>query len=400
MKLKIFAVLVLCLSVSNSLLSAQQLSKYTANKVVYAQTLQGQGKYQQAITLLSELTLIDAYEQTFVDRLLGVFYWQNGNSKRASQYLSKAVISGLITAPQDWPTQKMLADIYLSQSQFSKAIEHYQQLLTYLPETEQASPVLLRLVQSHYQLHQWQALLEAELQFQKSLTEQQKGEQQTITQQTTMLRYKLAAQLQLQQHKQAQRSLFKLISLQPNELVWWQQLAANQLRLGENKQSLQTLVLALRQGVNLSEANLKTMAQLYAQQGIPEQAAKVLNQLKAIATDEQLLVQQAHYWQMAKEWQLAIDVWLKAVQFNQQHYWPLAQLLVQQGNYQQALEALEFVDNESLLAQVALLKVRIYYQLKQLDNALFYAKQSFVLDGNDRSASWVDYLQQLTALDQ
>ncbi len=49
------------------------LSKYTANKVQRAQSLQQQEKLNEAIEVLSGVNTSKAYDRAFVARMLGVF---------------------------------------------------------------------------------------------------------------------------------------------------------------------------------------------------------------------------------------------------------------------------------------------------------------------------------------
>ena len=190
------------------------------------------------------------------------------------------------------------------------------------------------------------------------------------------LSIKLGAQLQLSQWKNAIPTLSRLIALEPNKLSWWQQLASIQLRIGRSSDALSTLKLADYQGVKLGQQDLHTLAQLYAQRGIPERAAKQIAALDDANTKTSLLTEQANYWQMAKEWDKAIEVWTKAANKDNQYRWQLAQLLLQEGHYQHALTELDKVTRKDNKADVALAKVRAYYKLNNFEDALIHAKQA------------------------
>lgn len=79
--------------------------------------------------------------------------------------------------------------------------------------------------------------------------------------------------------------------------------------------------------------------------------------------------------------------------FDPQYNWNFSQLLVQEGEYQQALAVLDKVSGRK--ADVALIKARAYYKLKRFDDALANAKRSYEIKPSDQAKSWVTYLSQL-----
>ncbi|MGF1727345.1 tetratricopeptide repeat protein [Photobacterium nomapromontoriensis] len=364
---------------------AAELSQFTANKVQRANTLQQEDKVGDAIALLRELEPSRAYDKAFVQRMLGVFYWQQGNVSSAISYLSKAVSSGLLQDEQAWTTQRMLADILLSDEQFNKALPHYYALAKQIPEGQNAAELWLRIAQSHYQLSQWQPVLSAIV----------KHDRYTQKKEVSLLTMKLGAQLQLQQLKASLPTLEQLIVLEPNKSVWWQQMAGIQLRIGHSKAALETLALARRQGIDLSQQDLKTLAQLYAQQGIPERAATVYAQLDKAKTNAELVSMQAQYWQMAKEWDQAIESWQLAAKLDKKYHWPLAQLLLQEGHYEQAIIALNKVSDKRYTADVELAKVRAFYKLNNFEQAIVHAKLADNIRSTSASKSWIQYLNQM-----
>ncbi|SON49772.1 tetratricopeptide repeat protein [Vibrio tapetis] len=383
----IFAVLIAgCVSFS-SVSMAQQLTRYNANKVQQAHELQQEDKIQQAIDILAQLEPTKEYDKAFVQRMLGVFYWQNGETNQAVKQLKAAVESGKLQDSQAWVTQKMLADILLSTESFKQALPHYYQLVKTRPESEPELQLWLRIVQAHYSLEQWSKVLTAMKSYERV---QKQDDVQPLT-------IKLGAQMQLKQWKSALPTLQRLITLQPNKLAWWQQTAGIQLQLKQYKQSLATLSLAKRQGIKLPDQDLRTMAQLFAQQGVPEQAALVLAQVDSAKTDAKLLADQANYWQIAKEWQTATQYWALAAKSNNKYRWSLAQLLLQEGQYRQALVELEKVSGKKHPVELA--RVRAYYKLEEVEQALIHAKRAHALKASNESKGWIQYLSQLRTME-
>ncbi|HAS6502079.1 TPA: hypothetical protein NGR73_001107 [Vibrio parahaemolyticus] len=361
---------------------AQELSQYTASRVQRAHSLAQEEKLKEAISTLESLDLSRGYDQAFVARMLGIFYWQNEQVKSAIKQLDFAVSSGLLQDEQAWQTRKMLADILLNEQQFAKALPHYYQLSKAVPKNQKAHEVWLRIAQSHYQLSQWNKVLSAMGRYEKFGQPDELGP----------LSIKLSSELELKKWQPAIVTIKRLIAIEPERVEWWRQLVALHLRVDDSKRALDSMALAKLQGVALSQDDFKLLAQLYAKRGIPERAALIMEQLEDLNVDSQLKAQQATYWQMAKEWDKSIDSWRIAAKLDSKYYWNYSQLLVQEGHYQQALAALDKVKGRN--ADVALIKTRAYYKLNRLDDALANAKRANEIKPSNQAKSWVKYLTQ------
>ncbi|MDD9174277.1 hypothetical protein PVK63_05275 [Aliivibrio sp. S2TY2] len=377
----------------SELAQAQQLTQYNAAKVQRAIQLQQQDKIVQAIDVLADLSPSQPYDKAYVQRMLGVFHWQNGNSKAAVKSLSIAVNSQQLVDEQAWITQRMLADLLLTEQRFAEALPHYYQLTKTVPEKQKVGDLWFRIAQTHYQLSEWKKVLSALKQHQHT------GKYKERNNDRQLLVLKLGAQLQLKHWKSAIPTLNALIVLEPNQAGWWQQLSSIQLRLNQPKHALDTLILAERQGIELSQLELKILAQLYAQRGIPEKAAQVMAQLAEYETDKEVIVTQATYWQAAKEWDKAITAWQKAAKFDDQYYWQVAQLQIQEGYYQQGLKSLDKVKDYNKTDDVALAKTRAYYKLNQLELALVNAKRANDFTPSNEAKGWIQYLSQLRKME-
>ncbi|MGR5435744.1 tetratricopeptide repeat protein [Vibrio owensii] len=371
------------LSLSAFTTVANELSQYTATRVQRAHNLAQEEKLQEAISTLEDLDLSRGYDQAFVARMLGIFYWQNEQVKPAIKQLEIAVNSGLLEDEQAWQTRKMLADMLLNEQQFSKALPHYYNLSKSVPESQKAYEIWLRIAQSHYQLSQWNKVLSAMARYEKY------GQPDEMA----PLSIKLSAELELKKWQPAIGTIKRLIAIEPERVEWWRQLVALYLRVDDDKRALDALALAKLKGVELNQDDLKLLAQLYGKRGIPERAAKVLGELNEVNSDSKLKAQQATYWQMAKEWDKSIASWRVAAKLDRQYYWNLSQLLVQEGHYKDALIALDKVSGRK--ADVALVKTRAYYKLKRIEDALANAKRANEIEPSTQAESWVKYLSQL-----
>lgn len=366
---------------------SQELSQYSAVRVQKAHQLAQDEKLKQAISELKQIDTSRAYEQAFIARMLGVYLWQDDQPQAAIKQLNQAVTSGLLQDEQAWITERMLADLYLNQQNFEQAIKHYYQLIKTAPETQSADDLWLRIAQAHYQIEQWSKVIPAADRYLKLVNKEP----------LQPLSLKLGAQLQLKQWSKAIPTLKQLIALQPDKVNWWRQLAGLQIRVGRDKDALDTLSLAKINKLDLTQNDRRMLAQLYAKRGVPERAALEISQLDGAESNVQLLSEQAIYWQSAKEWDKAIEIWQRTAQLDKKYRWNLAQLLVQQGEYSSALPVLNKVEGRG--EQVALAKTRVLFKLNRIEEALIEAKRADQINSSGQAQSWIRYLTQIRKMD-
>lgn len=366
---------------------SQELSQYSAVRVQKAHQLAQDEKLKQAISELKQIDTSRAYDQAFIARMLGVYLWQDDQPQAAIKQLNQAVTSGLLQDEQAWITERMLADLYLNQQNFEQAIKHYYQLIKTAPETQSADDLWLRIAQAHYQIEQWSKVIPATDRYLKLVNKEP----------LQPLSLKLGAQLQLKQWSKAIPTLKQLIALQPDKVNWWRQLAGLQIRVGRDKDALDTLSLAKINKLDLTQNDRRMLAQLYAKRGVPERAALEISQLDGAESNVQLLSEQAIYWQSAKEWDKAIEIWQRTAQLDKKYRWNLAQLLVQQGEYSSALPVLNKVEGRG--EQVALAKTRVLFKLNRIEEALIEAKRADQINSSGQAQSWIRYLTQIRKMD-
>lgn len=372
------------LLLSTSVMSAG-LSSYTATRLQKADELAQKEQYQNAIQLLQETKASGQYDQAVINRLLGVIYWQQGSNDNAIKALTAAVDSGQFADEQAWQTQKMLADLLLNAGRYADAIKHYHALVKSVPKTQKVDEIWLRIAQASYQIEQWQPVLNAVDKYEAL------GHRSDIN----ALQVKLGAQLELSRWKAAIPTLKTLLAMNPNKAIWWRQLTSLHLQVGQARAALDTLALAKMQGVELSQQDLRLLAQLYAQNGIPERAALQMAQLERADTDVSLLKEQAIYWQQAKEWDKSTEFWRKTAQRDPQYWWNVSQLLLQEGHYQQALAVLDKMTEPRRKADIALAKTRALYKLHHVEEALVEAKRAEATQPSQQAKSWIQYLSAL-----
>ncbi|KAB2826483.1 tetratricopeptide repeat protein [Aliivibrio finisterrensis] len=375
---------------------AAELSHYNAKKIQYASQLQQEGKLGEAIDVLSLLNPNAKYDQAYIARVLGVFYWQNEQAKKAISELDKSVSLASLDKQSQWQTEKMLADIYYSDHQFSKAISHYQHLLVSeystssdKQRTELASnknEIYLRVANAYYQKQSWKNCLTYIRQFVPNNSNEK------------IQKYKiqLVSELQLSFWRPAEKTAQRLIELEPNHKMWWQQLIAAQLQQQKTDKALVNYALAKQQGVRFEAQDFRTLSQLYSQNRLPERAAQIMDEMflqYPKTKTEPELVRQATYWQMAKEWANAEKAWQQAAQKNKKHYWSLAKLQEQQKEYKLALISTEKAKPVTKESEYRLMMVRLYYKLSRYNDALAQAKRLNEAYPSEEVKYWIQYLK-------
>lgn len=376
--------------ISGSAFANQELGMRTAAQVSKAYELEQEEKLSEAITLLEGLQPNANFDRAYVARMLGIYYWQAEQPDKAITQLQIAVDTKAFKDEQGWQTERMLAELMLSEDMPEKALVHFDNL-TKTAENyeklskEQITGVWLNKARAHYLLQQWRSLLASIKQY----------HQLDSTPKLQPLSLQLTAEMQLNHLKSAILTTQKLLALQPDNLMWWQQLSSLYMQTKQYKLALATLVSAERAGIEVPDNLQLSKAQLYSQQGIPEKAAQSYANLQVKETDIDTIIKQARHWQMAREWSSAQTAWLAAARLNAKYYEEVSRLELQQGDFKQALSSLAKVQGMPEQERL-LLEARAYVGLKDYAKATKVAEQAHRVKPTTQSADWLQYLQQMS----
>jgi predicted Zn-dependent protease len=391
MSKRVLTLFALSLSVlTGGAFASQELGMRTAAQVSKAYELEQEEKLNEAITLLEGLKPNASFDKAYVARMLGIYYWQAEQPKKAITQLQIAVDTKAFKDEQGWQTERMLAELMLSEDMPEKALVHFNNLTKTANSYEklskqQISGVWLNKARAHYLLQEWKSLLAAIKHY----------HQLDSTPKLQPLSLQLSAEMQLNHLKSAILTTQKLLALQPDNVMWWQQLSSLYMQTKQYKLALATLVSAQRAGIQVPD-NLKlSKAQLYSQQGIPEKAAESYADLQVKETDIDTIIKQARHWQMAREWTNAQTAWLAAARLNGKYYEEVSRLELQRGDFKQALASLRKVKSMPEQERL-LLEVRAYVGMKDYAKATKVAEQAHRIKPTTQSADWLQYLQQMS----
>lgn len=358
------------------------ISPYALRYMQQAQTLSAKEQNQQAIEHLLTAEVSRPGDVAAISRMLGILYWQSEQAEHSAIALEKALNAQGLADDEQWRTRRMLSSIYLTLGEFRQALPHLELLTQSIPEGENAAEVWLHLAQAHYSLEQWRETLLA-------LEKQRKLDPKPSL---AVLSISLGAHAQLEQWSQVVDNAKQLIALQPEKKIWWMQAYSGYLNLRQQKAALDILTLAQLKGIALLDSERKSLAYLYASQGIYEKAAVTLSQLEQADSDLELIRLQAQYWQAAKEWQKSLHFWHKAAEIESKYHWEVAVLQNQLQKYQQVIASLDQMENQQRFYDAQLLKVNALYRLNRLEAALALAKKADAIKSSTQTQSWVRFL--------
>ncbi|EIO4104331.1 tetratricopeptide repeat protein [Vibrio vulnificus] len=362
--------------------SGTNVSQYTARVMQNAQQLADNDALADAIAKLNSAEISRPDDVAALSKLLGIYYWQAEQFTRSIASLEKALSFELFTFEEEWVTRRMLTQLYLTQGDYKKAIPQLNKLLKQVPENESAAEIWRYLAQAQYGVENWRETVAATKGFQRVENKPD----------TTILSLALAAHVQLEQWKPVIPLAKQLIALEPSNKNWWLQAYNAYLNLGQEKSALDMLTLIELQGLELNEAETKSLAYLYAAQGIYQKAAQTLARIESSQQDPKLIKLQAQYWQAAKEWQQALKLWQRLAKQESQYQWEVAILENQLQRYQQVLISLAEMDNPQRQFDAQLLKINALYRLERIDQAYAQAKKADALRSTKQTQTWLKFL--------
>lgn len=362
--------------------SGTNVSQYTARVMQNAQQLADNDALADAIAKLNSAEISRPDDVAALSKLLGIYYWQAEQFTRSIASLEKALSFELFTFEEEWVTRRMLTQLYLTQGDYKKAIPQLNKLLKQVPENESAAEIWRYLAQAQYSVENWRETIAATKGFQRVENKPD----------TTILSLALAAHVQLEQWKSVIPLAKQLIALEPSNKNWWLQAYNAYLNLGQEKSALDMLTLIELQGLELNEAETKSLAYLYAAQGIYQKAAQTLARIENSQQDPKLIKLQAQYWQAAKEWQQALKFWQRLAKQESQYQWEVAILENQLQRYQQVLFSLAEMDNPQRQFDAQLLKINALYRLERIDQAYAQAKKADALRSTKQTQNWLKFL--------
>ncbi|WP_411358715.1 tetratricopeptide repeat protein [Pseudidiomarina salilacus] len=346
-----------------------------------------------AIAILEELDPNDDYDVAYVNRFLGNLYAANDQIEDAMARTRQAAEANVLGWSDQAAALKLAADLSLQMENYSQALEFYNKWLQF---TGEADPdVFLRIANSYYELKQFDKIIRAADMAIANYEETNKNPYVL----------KVASYYERKMYADAIDVLETGLGLLPEEKTWWSQLGMMYMLEEQIDKALQTLEIAYLAGYLDKESQIKAVIQLYANNGIPFDAAELM--MKHLEAGEVEKTARHYYsaasnYEMAREYSRAADVYelaanLETDRAEKANYWRrkgTAHLQAQEYSEAAAayLEALDLGYNDP--GQVYMSLTEAYFYQDKFSEALKYNLEAQEYSEQRRNArSWESYIR-------
>lgn len=278
----------------------ESTGKYAFTRLERAQKALADGKPEEALRALNELQgrqdSLSDHEKAMMWQTFAYAYSAQERFAPAADAFEKCLALDVLPAPAVLNARYNLAQLYLVQENYRKAIENFE---IWFKATENPT------ADAHYMMAAAYAQAERP---REALPHAVKAVAKSPAPKESWLQILLSLQFQTGELRPAIETLQKLIVAFPKK-SYWMQLAAAYSELDDKKRALATMELAERQGFLTSESEVRNLVQLYLLNDIPYRAALLIEsaiareRLANDAANQELL---ANTWLQARERERAI----------------------------------------------------------------------------------------------
>lgn len=256
------------------------------------------GRGAEAIAILEALhadTANNSYARALVDQQLAYLYLQSGQTGKAIQHFERAVANQTLPADVRRNARYVLAQLLVEQQAWSRARQVADALLAEAPQ----EPKYLGI--SAYVAYRQE-------QFDLALRQSRQAIDTADEVRSEWLQIALNIYIAREDWAHAVPFVRSLVAQAPDNAQYWNYLAQLQLRSGDLEGALQAMALAYHSGL-LEPQSYESLAQLWAQYGAPEKAARLLSdwmEQETLAADGRTLEMRGQFWLMARETEPAL----------------------------------------------------------------------------------------------
>jgi tetratricopeptide (TPR) repeat protein len=264
--------------------------KWAFKRLQIAQDALAEGKMNEALAeMQGRLEKLSPNEKAIMWQTYGYAYSQQERYAQAAEAFEKCIATEGLPEPAILNTRFNLAQLYLVQEKYKKAIEQFE---IWFAAAENPSP------DAHYMLAA--AYTQAEM-ISKALPHAKNAVAKSPEPKESWLQLLLSLHFQLKQYRDATGVLRKLIDRFPRK-TYWMQLAAAYSELDDRKNALATMELAYEQDFLVAESEIMNLVQLYLFNLVPYEAAELLERELASGKVSST----------SKNWELLANAWLHA----------------------------------------------------------------------------------------
>lgn len=389
--------LVICLLIFSSANAENNKKSTTVSPSLYkklnkVEQLISNQSYQQAEQKLKQILSSvekNSYSHAVTLRSLSSVYAISGKHSKAAQTLLKAIRLNSLPGDQHQRALLNLGRLYMATEQYANAVKTLEPWLAKNSNPDVQISVLL--ANAYAQLKQYRRALPF---IEKAIAGSKKPAE-------SWQQLNLALYYELKNYAAAAKMLVKLIRLHPDKKAYWEQLSSSYHQLKQYKKAVSIKHLAYKKGFINSEKEILDLATLFLYVNSPYKAANLLKDelsSKRIKSHSKNWEKLAQAWQMAKEYDQAINALEKASQLSDKGslYQQLGQIYLTQTKWKQAITSL----NKALakgdlknLGETYMLLAMSYFEANNKPQAKKYFSKALQYPKNKKAAlQWLTHL--------
>ena len=301
--------------------------------VTRAFELYNEEKVDEALKVLLEIRGGNEFDNAFLARFIGNLYAQR-DAKQAIRYLEQATKPDVLSFADQSSSLKLVADLQQMEGMHKDAIRNYEAWIRFTGEND--PDVYLRIANSYYQLQDYKNVL----------VPIDNAIRYSRTPNKNHYMLKMGALYESRNYPKTVEVVETMVQLFPEERQFWVYRGNFYTLVEDYQKSLSAFQIAYNNGYLESEAELKMLGQMYANNNIPYKAAAIYEKyLKSgkIKKDRTMLTAIASNFQAAREFAKAAQYYgeLAALTNEADAYRRQAMAFMAIQRYSDALKAFE-----------------------------------------------------------
>ena len=369
----------------------QLVGQSVGKKVAKAFELYSAEDIPGALVILLDIDAKKDYDKAYVNRFIAIMYATMGKKEaEAIKYLELAVKPDILNEGDHGEALKLLADLQMQTEIYKGALKNYYAWMDFTGKSD--GNVWVKVAQAHYALKDLAAVIAPADKAIAAFGDKQSQNPYIL---------KLTSYYERKKFKESVEVLETTVKLFPDVKTYWVQLGQFYTLVEDYPRALQTLELAYTQGYLEKESEIKVLASLYSQGGIPFKTATLLEKHIAsglVKRDDKNLNTIANAWHAAQNIDKAASYYgeLAKMTNSAKHFSKQGMLLKQDEQFKGAITALNKaielgVQNEGTL-QMSI--AESYFYLEQYKQANIAIKKAMADPKTKKAAKgWASFIQ-------
>ncbi|MCW8092889.1 tetratricopeptide repeat protein [Alteromonas sp. ASW11-130] len=371
--------------------TTQLVGERTGKKVQRAFEAYNEDRVDEALQILMDIESSDEFDKAYVNRFVGnLLAAREGEGNRALNRLTSAVEPKVLNDLEHAQTLKLIGDLSMQEEKYSEAIKWYNKWMDFTCKED--PDVYTRLAQAYYEAKQIAKIIEPA---DKAIALYDEPNKNPYV-------LKMTSFYERKMYPETVKVAEELVSLFPEEPKWWTQLGLFYILIEEYKKSLGIFEIAYNNGWLTKENQIKQLAQLYASNGIPYKAARLMEKhLKEGLVEDSAtnLAAVANSFHQAKNYDTAANFYGKAAakSSDPDHYKKQGTLLIVAEDYKNAVVALENALERGAkdVGKIHFSLMEAHFYLGNFKKAYEYAEMAKKDSSIRRNANaWVPYIKE------